>query len=122
MTNYNIQEFISKRVRQLRKEKNLSQEKLSEMAGLGNKTVQNIEANKYDFRILTVTKIMVALDISVEEFISLPFSKSNQQLLSELILLIEDFPENKQKIVLQSIIQIIKYSKWFLCYANEYRY
>ncbi|RYC98132.1 helix-turn-helix transcriptional regulator [Facklamia hominis] len=111
MTNYNIQEFISKRVRQLRKEKNLSQEKLSEMAGLGNKTVQNIEANKYDFRILTVTKIMVALDISVEEFISLPFSKSNQQLLSELILLIEDFPENKQKIVLQSIIQIIKYSK-----------
>ncbi|MBK0348060.1 helix-turn-helix transcriptional regulator [Aerococcaceae bacterium zg-ZJ1578] len=104
----NIQEYIAKRIKQLRKERNFSQEKLSEIAGLGNKTVQNIEANKYDFRIMTIAKIMVALDVSVEEFFSLPFSKSNQELVNELIGLIDETVDDKQEIILKALIEIIK--------------
>ncbi|MBD3949422.1 helix-turn-helix transcriptional regulator [Tuanshanicoccus lijuaniae] len=104
----NIQEYIAKRIKQLRKEQNFSQEKLSEIAGLGNKTVQNIEANKYDFRIMTIAKIMVALDVSVEEFFSIPFSKSNQELVNELIGLIDETVDDKQEIILKALIEIIK--------------
>ncbi|HEL0773005.1 TPA: helix-turn-helix transcriptional regulator, partial [Streptococcus equi subsp. zooepidemicus] len=51
-----LQEYISLRIRECRKEKKLSQEKLSEMAGLGIKAIQNIETQKYDFKIQTLEK------------------------------------------------------------------
>lgn len=70
-----LQEYISFRIRECRKEKKLSQEKLSEMAGLGIKAIQNIETQKYDFKIQTLEKVIRALNISVETSLIFNFQR-----------------------------------------------
>ena len=47
-----LQKYIAERIRECRKEQNLSQEQLSNQAGLGVKAIQNIENMKYDFKII----------------------------------------------------------------------
>ena len=49
MNQNNLQTFIAKRIRYLRLSKGISQEKLSELAGLGSKHIHNIENEKYNF-------------------------------------------------------------------------
>lgn len=66
-----LQKHIAFRIRECRKEKRLSQEKLSELAGLGIKAIQNMENMKYDFKIKTLESVIKALDITVEEFFNL---------------------------------------------------
>ena len=63
MNQNNLQTFISKRIRYLRLRKGLSQEKLSELAGLGSKHIHNIENEKYNFQIQTLNKILTALEL-----------------------------------------------------------
>ncbi|WP_155974278.1 helix-turn-helix domain-containing protein [Streptococcus ruminantium] len=102
-----LQEYISFRVRECRKERNLSQEKLSELAGLGAKAIQNIETLKYDFKVQTLEKVLGALDISVEDFFNFPFSESKVSLetLNQNILSLSD--EKKVKLI-SSFNEIVK--------------
>ena len=67
-----LQKYISIRIRECRKEKKISQEQLSNKAGLGIKAIQNIENLKYDFKIQTLEKVLTALDMTVEEFFNFP--------------------------------------------------
>lgn len=60
--------FIAYRIKALRLERKLSQEKLSEKAGLGAKYILNIENKNYNIRIYTLEKIIAALEVSYEEF------------------------------------------------------
>ncbi|MCW1059242.1 helix-turn-helix transcriptional regulator [Streptococcus anginosus] len=64
-----LQKYISERIRECRKERNLSQEQLSSQAGLGIKAIQNIENLKYDFKIQTLEKVLTALNMTVEDFL-----------------------------------------------------
>lgn len=107
MNNSNLQEYISTRIKIFRKRKRISQEKLSEMAGLGLKAVQNIEGKKYDFKVQTISKILNALEISIVEFFELSISTKNQDLFIEFITSLERLPENKQESILKSFINII---------------
>ncbi|MBM0195236.1 helix-turn-helix transcriptional regulator [Streptococcus suis] len=60
--------FIAHRIKALRLEHKLSQEKLSEKAGLGAKYIFNIENKNYNIRIHTLEKIIAALEVSYEDF------------------------------------------------------
>ena len=64
-----LQKHIAFRIRECRKEQGLSQEKLSEIAGLGVKAIQNIENMKYDFKIKTLESVIKALNLTVEEIV-----------------------------------------------------
>ena len=66
-----LQKHIAFRIRECRKEQRLSQEELSELAGLGIKAIQNMENMKYDFKIKTLESVIKALGITVEEFFNL---------------------------------------------------
>ncbi len=102
-----LQVYISQRVRECRKKEKISQEKLSEMAGLGIKAVQNIENLKYDFKIQTIEKIISSLNISVEEFFNFQTS-DNATSLEELIENIDVLSDEKQKKIITSFNEIIK--------------
>ena len=108
MESSDLQAYISTRIKNLRKAKGISQEKLSEMAGLGTKAVQNIETQKYDYKIQTITRILDALAISKEEFFGLPFSKHNQHLIEQLLTSLDCLPDDKQATILKAIIQIVE--------------
>ncbi|MEW4355115.1 helix-turn-helix transcriptional regulator [Streptococcus pneumoniae] len=106
--NEDLQDYIATRIKYFRKEKQLSQEKLSELAGLGAKAVQNIEGKKYDFKIQTISKLLAALNISKEEFFELPTFEENHSLIIELIHLVANVPKSKQEVILKSFIDILQ--------------
>ncbi|WP_162011760.1 helix-turn-helix domain-containing protein [Streptococcus sp. S784/96/1] len=102
-----LQEHIALRIRECRKEKGLSQEKLSEMAGLGIKAIQNIENRKYDFKIKTLEAVIKALEISVEEFYNFQFEE-NEISIETLSDNIANLPKEKQNSVISSFNEILK--------------
>lgn len=80
MNQNNLQTFIAKRIRYLRLTKGLSQEKLSELAGLGSKHIHNIENEKYNFQIQTLNKILIALEVDEKTFLISSFQKKAKKL------------------------------------------
>lgn len=107
MKDNQLQKHIAIRIRECRKEQGLSQEKLSEMAGLGIKAIQNIENLKYDFKINTLEAVIKALGISVEEFFNFPFEK-NEISLETLTENLSNLPKEKQNNIISSFNEIIK--------------
>ena len=88
-----LQTFIAERIRYLRLQKGLSQEKLSELAELGSKHVHNIENNKYNFQIQTLSKIIDALEKKEKTFFNFEFPKQDregEQILKQIDLLPQD--------------------------------
>jgi len=77
MENYHeITQKISFRIKQLRKEKNLTQEKLSQLSGVDYKHIQLLESKKAPaVRIDTLEKICIGLNISLSNFFKEEFNE-----------------------------------------------
>lgn len=64
----NIYKTIGKNLRDKRKEKNLSQQQLADLAGkIDRSKISDIENGKEDFLFSTILKICTALDINIEQ-------------------------------------------------------
>lgn len=61
---------IGKRIVELRKNRNISQEELCNAAGISRKAMYNIESGKCSVGIVTLYKIISILDVSFSEFFS----------------------------------------------------
>ena len=106
MNQNNLQTFIAKRIRYLRLTKGLSQEKLSELAGLGSKHIHNIENEKYNFQIQTLNKILTALEVDEKTFFNIDFpiqSKEIEYIISQL----EQLPEPQKTDIIDAISTLL---------------
>lgn len=63
-----LQRFIATRIREIRLSKKLSQEVLSELAGLSSKYIHNVENKNFNIKVQTLEKIIDALGYTPEEF------------------------------------------------------
>jgi len=63
-----ITEIVGKRIRKLRSEQGLSQEKLALRAELDRTYIAGVEQGKRNLSIKSLEKIIIALNISFEEF------------------------------------------------------
>lgn len=68
-----LKEFIANRIRFLRKEQGLSQEALSELAGMEAKYINKIENMNVNIKMETLEKIMNALSITYTNFFDFKF-------------------------------------------------
>ena len=102
-----LQKYIAERIRECRKEQNLSQEQLSNKAGLGVKAIQNIENMKYDFKIHTLEKVLTALGMTVEDFFNFPLS-DNSIPITTLTENISDLPHTKKLKIISLFNEIVK--------------
>lgn len=59
---------LGERIKQLRKEAHLSQEKLAELAGLDRTYINSVENGRRNISIVNVEKICIALKISLTDF------------------------------------------------------
>ena len=64
----NLKEKIGERVVQLRKAKNLSQQKFAYEADMERTYLNHIEKGRKNISIETLEKILIALDISIKDF------------------------------------------------------
>lgn len=60
--------YFGKNLKQLRKKKNLTQEKLAEHAGLDRTYIGGIERGERNISLINIEKIAKALDIEIYEF------------------------------------------------------
>ncbi|AUA18368.1 TPA: helix-turn-helix domain-containing protein [Streptococcus suis] len=97
-----LQTFIAKRIRYLRLQKRLSQEKLSELAELGSKHVHNIENGKYNFQIQTLSKIINALEIDEKTFFNFEFPKQDKE-VDNVLKQIEQLPSEKRHDIISAL-------------------
>lgn len=66
MENLNERERIGKRIAELRKEKGVSQAKLSELTGIGSGHIARIELGKYSTGIDTLARIAEVLEYKID--------------------------------------------------------
>ncbi len=88
-----IKQKIGKRIKELRKSKRLSQEKLSELADIAQNSLSNIETGDNFFTAETLEKIADALDIEPLELFNFGHFKSNEKMLEEINKLLKEHPE-----------------------------
>ena len=112
-----LQRFIANKVRFHRKAKDLSQEELSEKAGLGLKYINQLENLSSNLSIQTLEKVILALDMTPEEFFDFkslegkrdsnhPFS------LKCLNMKIKQLPKEKQEVFVGIFEEILDNLDW----------
>lgn len=63
-----ITEDVGKRIKQLRNERGLSQEKLALKSGIDRTYLAGIETGKRNATLISLEKIVVALELTMKEF------------------------------------------------------
>ena len=110
MKSLHLQRYIGHRIRLIRKERELSQQQLSEKAGVGIDYISNLETKGSNIKIDTLEKMLVALDITPSVLFESRITPQNPQfevLVDQLV----DLPETSQEKLLEAFQLLIKVVK-----------
>lgn len=88
-----LKKDIGRRIKEIRKKRGLSQEKLSELVDIEQNTLSYIETGNNFCTAETLEKIITALEIEPQELFDFGHFKSNNQLLDEINDLLNKNPE-----------------------------
>ncbi len=89
----NIKNILGKRIKELRKSKGLSQEKLAEMIDLSQNSLSNIECGINFLTSETLEKLLCAFGVSLTEFFQIEHLKEKKILISDIVELLKKHPE-----------------------------
>ena len=131
MTNKNyLQQYISQKVKYFRTQNKMSQEELSEQAGLGLKYINQLENQNVNLTIHSLEKVIDALEMTPEEFfnfdsLELTSDKSDNLSLKRINMKIKQLPIDKREkmlVIFESILDNL-WDPW-LTYilTGEYSY
>ena len=81
----NIKVLLGKKIKELRKNRGLTQEKLAELAGIEIPSLSNIENGKNYPNHETLEKIALALQIKPYELFIFDYYKNYEELIAEMI-------------------------------------
>ena len=101
--NLDIKGLLGKRIKELRTSKKISQEKLSEMVGFGQRTISKIECGKTFITAEHLAKLLTALDIGIEDLFNFGYLQEKEILKEELINAIRD-----EKVDIETLYRIYK--------------
>lgn len=104
---------IGERIAEVRKEKGLTQEELSEKIGIKRTTIADYESNRSRIFGETITRIALALDVTTDRLLGLE-GKVNKRInfkFSKLIVELEKLPEHKKNALMRTIEDFIKANK-----------
>ena len=101
--------YIARKIRYYRQIRGLSQEMLSEKAGLGLKYINQIENKKQNLNVQTLEKIIKALDLTVEEFFNFNSLEGdlNSLNLKRLTMKLKQLPKQQQATFIRIFEDII---------------
>ncbi len=94
----NIKQLIGLRIKELRKAKHLSQEKLAEMLDISQNALSYIEMGENFFTSDTLEKLATALDVQPNEIFSFQHLDKKENLLDEIVQMLEKNPDKIQEI------------------------
>ena len=80
----NKQKLFGKRIKELRKNKNLTQEQLAESIGIYQKQIGNIETGTYFTTMPNLEKIANALNVQIKDLFDFGIFKTKEELIQEI--------------------------------------
>lgn len=95
--------LFGRRIKELREQKKLTQEKLAELVGLEYQTISRIETGYYFTSFDNLNKLANALEVDLKNLFEFDHIHSKEKLKSEIIKRIEKFSEKD----LQFIYKIV---------------
>lgn len=97
--------LIGKKIKEIRKKYNLTQENFCEQIGIEPSSLSNIENGKSFPSMLTVLRIMEKLGASPEDFFNYEYLKNEKDLEAEMFDIIKQLPYEKKQIIYRIIKQ-----------------
>ena len=104
-----IKKLLGQKIKEVRKAKNLTQEKMAEMIGIEPPSLSNIENGKYYPTAENLEKILLALDIEPQELYNFNYYNSKEDLLKEMIFSMEN--NDKLLKLMYRFFQSVKFEK-----------
>lgn len=83
--NIDIKKLLGRRIKELRTRKGLTQEKLAEMIGVGERNLSKIECGNNFVTSETLSNILSALDVEPSELFNFKHLDEKEELKTELI-------------------------------------
>ena len=94
-----LKQNLGMRIKELRRKKNLSQEKFAEMVSLDRRSISNIECGK-TFPSGSLLKIAEVLNVSLKELFDVEYiAKSNEELVNLISLRLKNLNSEQLKII-----------------------
>lgn len=103
----NLTYFVANRIKQLRKQKGLTQEQLSLESDLDIKYINKLENYRFSPKIETLEKIMDTLDINYSDFFEFE-NLTDFTLVDELLNNLSTLSQEERQQKLLAIIQLLK--------------
>lgn len=100
---------IGLRIRNARRKKGISQERVCEMVGLSLSHMSNIETGNTKVSLQTLIRIANAIGVSVDEFLCDEVTKSKHVFVEEIDRLLEDTTDEEIKIM-TDVLKSLKHS------------
>lgn len=83
--NRDIKKLLGRRIKEIRTRKGMTQEKLAELVGIGERNLSKIECGNNFITAETLSNILPALDIEASELFSFKHLEDTEELKEELI-------------------------------------
>ena len=106
-----LREKLGLRIQELRKSKNMTQEKLAEKIGLDTPNLSNIERGKRFVSESTLEKIIKALNISEKELFDFGHIKPKQELINKINEILNESNEKEVQFCYKILTDLKQLSK-----------
>ena len=97
------QKLLGSRIKVLRIQKGLSQDKLSELAGLNGKYLGEVERGSANISIVNLSKLADALDVPLPSLLTAAHERPRPELVAEIRKLIDTADDTQIKILYRII-------------------
>ncbi len=102
------QKLFGKRIKELRKQSNYTQEQLSEILGVFQKQIGNIETGTTFTTMNNLEKMADVFGVEIQDLFNFSHLKSNEEIIEEINLLINQASDDKLRIIYKIVKDIVK--------------
>lgn len=104
----NSQKLFGKRIKELRKQNNLTQEQLSEMLGLFQKQIGNIETGTTFTTMANLEKLANAFGVEIEDLFMFSHLKTRSEILDDINKILNETTDEKLRIIYRLIKDVTR--------------
>lgn len=94
----NIKKSIGSRVKEIRKQRGLSQELLAEKLDISQNALSYIETGENFFSAETLEKLIIALDVEPQELFNFRHLQPQENLLNEIVQILKQNPDKIREV------------------------
>ena len=103
-----IEQEIGRRIKELRKQKRIAQEKLAEMIGITPNYLSALERGAYNIKLDTLVQIIDCLDITADDLFRDVIKNGYQNRASRLTDEVASLPEEEQQRIFEVLDALIR--------------